>query len=39
MNIIKKDRIAVLAAMLAVLLVVYIIALYKLQIIEGEAYY
>ena len=39
MNIIKKDRIAVLAAVLAVLLVVYIIALYKLQIIEGEAYY
>lgn len=39
MNIIKKDRVAVLAAVLAVLLVVYMVALYKLQIIEGKAYY
>lgn len=39
MNIIKKDRIIVLAALFAVLITVYLVALYKLQIIEGEKYY
>ncbi len=39
MNIIKKDRLIVLAAVFAVLLAVYFIFLYKLQIIEGEKYY
>lgn len=39
MNIIKKDRIAILATLLAVLLVIYIVALYNLQIIQGKAYY
>lgn len=39
MNIIKKERLILLAAFFAVLLAVYLIFLYKLQIIEGEAYY
>lgn len=39
MNIIKKERVIALAALFAVLLTVYIVALYKLQIIEGEKYY
>ena len=39
MNIIKKERLIALAAVFAVLLTVYIVALYKLQIIEGEKYY
>ncbi len=39
MNIIKKDRLIALALVFAILLTVYVVALYKLQIIEGEAYY
>ncbi len=39
MNAIKKDRLIILAAVFAILLVVYFVFLYKLQIIEGEAYY
>ena len=39
MNVIKKDRLIILAAAFAVLLIVYLVALYKLQIIEGEKYY
>lgn len=39
MNIIKKERLIALGAVFAVLLAVYIVSLYKLQIIEGEAYY
>ena len=39
MNLIKKDRLTILAAVFAVLLIVYLVALYKLQIIEGEKYY
>lgn len=39
MNIIKKERLIALAAVFAILLTVYFVALYKLQIIEGEKYY
>lgn len=39
MNLIKKQRLIGLAAVFAVLLTVYVVALYKLQIIEGEKYY
>lgn len=39
MNVIKKDRLIILAALFAILLTVYFVFLYKLQIIEGEAYY
>ena len=39
MNLIKKQRLIGLAAVFAVLLTVYFVALYKLQIIEGEKYY
>lgn len=39
MNIIKKERLIALAVLFAVLLAVYFVALYKLQIIEGEKYY
>lgn len=39
MNVIKKDRLLILASVFAVLLVVYIVFLYKLQIVEGERYY
>lgn len=39
MRTIKKDRIIVLASVLALLLIIYIVALYNLQIIEGKAYY
>lgn len=39
MNVIKKQRLIALAAFFAVLLTVYVVALYKLQIIEGEKYY
>ena len=39
MNTINKDRLIILAAVFAILLVVYFVFLYKLQIIEGEAYY
>ncbi len=39
MNLIKKQRLIGLAAVFAVLLMVYVVALYKLQIIEGEKYY
>lgn len=38
-NVIKKDRLLILGAILALLLVVYLVFLYKLQIIEGERYY
>ena len=36
---IRPGRIAVLALILAVLLVIFFVAIYKLQIIEGNAYY
>lgn len=36
---IKTGRIAALTALLALLLVIFIVALYKLQIVEGNAYY
>lgn len=36
---IRTGRITALAAMLAVLLVIFLVALYKLQIVEGNAYY
>ena len=39
MNIIKKERLIALALVFAMLITVYIVALYKLQIIEGEKYY
>lgn len=39
MNIIKKERLIALALLFALLLAVYFVALYKLQIIEGEKYY
>ncbi len=39
MNIIKKERLIALALVFAILLTVYLVALYKLQIIEGEKYY
>lgn len=39
MNIIKKDRIIVLSALLALLLIIYVVALYNLQIVQGKAYY
>ncbi len=38
-NIIKKSRLITLAAVLLVLLVVYVVSLYKLQIVEGRKYY
>lgn len=38
-RIIKKDRILILAAVFAILLTVYLVFLYKLQIIDGERYY
>lgn len=38
-RVITKERLAVLASVLGILLVVYLIFLYKLQIVEGEAYY
>lgn len=38
-NIIKKSRLISLAAVLLILLVVYLISLYKLQIVEGKKYY
>ena len=39
MNIIKKERLIALALVFAMLITVYVVALYKLQIIEGEKYY
>ena len=39
MNIIKKERLIALALVFAMLITVYVVALYKLQIIEGENYY
>ena len=36
---ISKSRLAILAAVLFVLLTVYIVSLYKLQIVEGKKYY
>ena len=36
---VKPGRTGVMAAMLAVLLVIFFVSLYKLQIIEGKAYY
>ena len=38
-RVITKERLAVLASVLAILVVVYLIFLYKLQIVEGEKYY
>jgi len=38
-RIIKKDRLLVLAALFVLLLTVYIVFLYRLQIVEGEKYY
>lgn len=38
-RVITKERLAVLASVLGILLIVYLIFLYKLQIVEGEAYY
>jgi len=38
-NIIKKSRLLSLAAVLLVLLTVYLVELYKLQIVEGQKYY
>ena len=38
-NTISKSRLAILAATLVVLLTVYIISLYNLQIVEGKKYY
>lgn len=38
-NIIKKERLIGLGAVLAILFVIYMVFLYKLQIVEGEAYY
>ena len=39
MNIIKKERLIALALVFAMLITVYVVALYKLQKIEGEKYY
>lgn len=39
MNIIKKERLIALTLIFAILLTVYVVALYRLQIIEGEKYY
>ena len=36
---IKPGRIAAMATLLAILLVIFLVALYKLQIVEGRAYY
>ena len=36
---VKPGRTGVMGALLAVLLVIFFVALYKLQIIEGRAYY
>lgn len=36
---IKPGRITALAVLLALLLVIFLVALYKLQIVEGNAYY
>lgn len=36
---IKPGRIAALACMLTLLVIVFVVALYKLQIVEGKAYY
>lgn len=38
-KLIKPARLAVLGLVLAALIVIYVVTLYKLQIIEGEAYY
>lgn len=38
-KIIKPGRVATLAVLLALMLVIYIVSLYQLQIIEGEKYY
>ena len=39
MKLIKKDRLFALGAVFVLLLVIYFVFLYKLQIVEGEAYY
>ena len=36
---IKKDRLIILAVVFAVLLAVYVVALYDLQIVQGQKYY
>lgn len=38
-RVISKERLLVLAGVLGVLVLIYFIFLYKLQIVEGEAYY
>ena len=38
-NLIKSNRVTALAVLMAVILVVYMVFLYRLQIIEGEKYY
>lgn len=39
MNTIKKSRMTALGIFLGALLIIYLVALYKLQIIDGNAYY
>lgn len=39
MKVIKRDRLLALSGIFVVLLIVYIVFLYRLQIIEGEKYY
>ena len=36
---IKPGRITALACMLTLLVIVFVVALYKLQIVDGKAYY
>ena len=36
---IKPGRVAALACILALLVIVFVVALYKLQIVDGKAYY
>ena len=36
---IKPGRVAALACLLALLVIVFVVALYKLQIVDGKAYY
>ena len=38
-RLVRQGRVAAMAIMMAVLLVVYVVFLYQLQIIEGEKYY
>ena len=38
-RLVRKSRIAALVLMMLTLVIVYVVFLYKLQIIEGEKYY